>query len=66
MTTILNDRPVIGIIAGFTSWVLYFLKQLFTNDELLKWIAGAGIWLGVIVALLTVYLRIIEIRRQAQ
>ncbi len=62
MTTILNDKPVIGIIAGFTSWALYFLKTLFTDDTLLKWVAGAGIWLGVIVALLTVYLRILEIR----
>jgi hypothetical protein len=64
MTTILNDKPVIGIIAGLTSWILYFLKELFTDDELLKWVAGAGIWLGVIVALLTVYLRILEIRRK--
>ena len=64
MTTILNDKPVIGIIAGFTSWALYFLKELFTDDVLLKWVAGVGIWLGVIVALLTVYLRIIEIRKQ--
>jgi hypothetical protein len=64
MTSVLNDKPVIGIIAGFTSWVLYFLKELFTDDELLKWIAGVGIWLGVIVALLTVYLRVIEIRKQ--
>jgi hypothetical protein len=63
MTTILNDKPVIGIIAGFTSWALYFLRELFTDDALLKWVAGAGIWLGVIVALLTAYLRIIEIRR---
>jgi len=64
MTNILNDKPIIGIIAGFTSWLLYFIKQLFTNDLVLKCMAGIGIWLGVIVALLTVYLRIIEIRKQ--
>ena len=66
MTTILNDKPVIGIIAGFTSWALYFIKVLFTDDLLLKWVAGLGIWLGVIVALLTVYLRIMEIRKQGR
>jgi len=64
MTTILNEKPAIGITAGFTSWALYFIKTLFTDDTLLKWVAGIGIWLGVIVALLTVYLRLMEIRKQ--
>lgn len=64
MTAILNEKPAIGIIAGFTSWGLYFIKTLFTDDLLLKWVAGIGIWLGVIVALLTFYLRVMEIRKQ--
>ena len=66
MTNILNDKPAIGIIAGFTSWLWYFIKVLFTDDVLLKWVAGLGIWLGVIVAFLTAYLRVIEIRKQSR
>jgi len=63
MTAILNQKPAIGIVSGFTSGFLYFLKSLFTNDLILKWVAGLGIWMGLIVALLTVWLRIIEIRK---
>ena len=54
------------MLAGFFSWFLYFIKTLFTNDEVLKWVAGVGIWLGVIVAALTVCLRIMEIKRQGR
>jgi len=63
MITILNQRPAIGIFSGFTSGVLYFLKTVFTDDLVLKWIAGMGIWMGLLVALLTVWLRVIEIRK---
>ena len=63
MITILNQRPAIGIAGGFTSGILYFLKTLFTDDAVLKWVAGLGIWMGLIVAFLTVWLRVIEIRK---
>lgn len=63
MTTLLNNKPQIGVLAGFFSWFLYFLKTLFTNDEVLKWVAGVGIWLGVLVAALTAWLRIKEINK---
>jgi hypothetical protein len=63
MTALLNNKPVIGTFAGFFSWGLYVIKQLLTNDTVLKYIAGTGIWLGILVALLTVYLRLIEIKK---
>jgi hypothetical protein len=64
MIDILNQKPEIGIASGFTSGLLYLLKELFTDDLVLKWLAGLGIWMGLIVAVLTVWLRIIEIRKQ--
>ncbi|MFI5138213.1 MAG: hypothetical protein ACHQIM_10325 [Sphingobacteriales bacterium] len=63
MTTLLNQKPAIGIFSGISSGILYFLKSLFTDDLILKWVAGLGIWMGLIVALLTVWLRVIEIRK---
>jgi hypothetical protein len=64
MIDILNQKPEIGIAGGFTSGLLYLLKELFTDDLVLKWLAGLGIWMGLIVAVLTVWLRVIEIRKQ--
>jgi hypothetical protein len=64
MINILNQNPIIGIASGLTSGILYLLKVLFTDDLVLKWIAGLGIWMGLIVAMLTVWLRVIEIRKQ--
>lgn len=64
MIDILNQKPEIGILGGLTSGFLYLLKEIFTDDIILKWIAGLGIWMGLIVAMLTVWLRIIEIRKQ--
>ena len=63
MTVLLSNKPIIGSIAGFFSWLLYILKELLTNDTILKYIAGTGIWLGILIALLTLYLRIMEVRR---
>jgi hypothetical protein len=66
MTAILNQKPAIGIAGGFLSGFLYFLKSLFTDDLILKWVAGLGIWMGLIVALLTAWLRVIEIRKNRE
>jgi hypothetical protein len=66
MTTLLNSKPVLGSIAGFASTIIYVIRELLTNDTILKYIAGLGIWLGILIALLTVYLRIVEIRRSAK
>jgi hypothetical protein len=64
ITTFLNQKPITGFFAGIGSGIFYFIKSLLTDDDILKWIAGAGIWVGLLVALLTVYLRIIEILRK--
>jgi hypothetical protein len=63
MTALLNNKPIIGAVAGSVSWVLYVIKQLLTDDTILKYIAGTGIWLGIIIALLTIYLKLLEIKR---
>jgi hypothetical protein len=66
MISVLNQKPAIGIASGITSGLLYFLKMLFTDDFILKWVAGLGIWMGLIVALLTVWLRVTEIRKNCK
>jgi len=64
MTNHLNQKPAIGIISGGISWMLYVLKQVFTSDDILKYVAGIGIWVGALVALMTMYLRWLEIRKK--
>lgn len=52
------------MIAGAYSGTMYIIKSLFTDDDVLKWIAGFSIWIGFAVALLTAYLKVLEIWRK--
>lgn len=63
MTTLLNNKPVIGAVSGMGSGFLYSVKTLLTDDGILKYVAGAGIYLGAAVAVLTLFLRALEIRK---
>ncbi|HEY4326402.1 MAG TPA: hypothetical protein VGN20_20630 [Mucilaginibacter sp.] len=64
MINFLNQKPVVGMLGGMGSGILYVIKTLLTDDDILKWIAGAGIWFGLFVAILTVCLRVMEIWRK--
>ena len=63
MFELLNNKPQIGVISGFASWIMYVLKEAFTNDAFLKMVAGFGIWLGLIVAVLSIWAKLIEIKK---
>lgn len=64
MTDTLNSKPLIGFMSGIGSGILYALKVLLTDDDVLKLIAGAGIWIGLLVALLSAYLKLVEILKK--
>lgn len=61
MFTYINNKPQTGVIAGIGSGLIYFIKTLLTDDLILKVVAGIGIWIGLVVALLTMVLKVIEI-----
>ena len=63
MITLLESKPHIGIIGGIGGGAGYYIQQALTNDDYLKYAAGAGVWLGIIAAILTIWARIINIRR---
>jgi hypothetical protein len=63
MFDLLNNKPQIGVISGLGSWIMYILQEVFTNDAFLKIVAGFGIWLGLIVAVLSVWSKLIEIKK---
>lgn len=64
MINTLNDKPVIGMIAGAFSGTVYIIKSFLTDDDILKYAAGVSIWIGLLVALLTAYLKVMEIARK--
>jgi len=66
MITLLENKPHIGIIGGIGGGTGYYLQQALTNDVFLKYIAGASVWLGIIAAILTIWARIINIRKESQ
>lgn len=61
ITKLLSDNPEIGISAGFGSGVVFSVQQLVTDENVLKIVAGIGIFLGALVAFLTVILKFIEL-----
>lgn len=58
--TYLSNHPVVGIASGFGSGMILTIQSFFTNEVILKIVAGCGVWLGAIVALLTLILKTIE------
>ncbi len=57
----LQEKPLIGIIAGFAGTFFASLKEFVTNDSTLDGLRIAGIWLGFMIALLTGLIKIIEL-----
>lgn len=63
MIETLQNKPVIGIIAGFSSGGFATLRSFLTDSEVLGTITIAGVWLGFIIAILTGLIKIIELVR---
>lgn len=60
-TNLLSENPTIGMSAGFGTGILLTIQQLVTDENILKIVAGIGIFLGAFVAFLTVILKLIEV-----
>ena len=60
LLTYLNHKPAIGVISGFSSGVLLSVQSFITDETVLKVVAALGVWLGAIVAGLTVILKIVD------
>jgi uncharacterized membrane protein len=54
-------KPTIGMVSGFGSGILLSIQQFVTDENILKIVAGVGIFLGAMVAFLTVILKLIEV-----
>lgn len=61
MLSTLTHKPIIGVVSGFGSGMLLSAQHLLTDEKILPIVAASGVWLGAIVAGLTVILKFIEI-----
>lgn len=47
------NKPLVGVIAGFSSSVSLYIQNILTNEHLLKMAAGLGVYVGLGVALIS-------------
>lgn len=63
MITYLQNKPIVGVIAGFSSGIFATLREFLTDDSVIKNITVAGVWLGFMIAILTGIIKSIELIR---
>lgn len=61
MTKTLSEHPVIGIASGLLSSLILALKDFFTDEGILYVIQILGVWLGILIVILTAMIKIIEL-----
>lgn len=61
MITTLQNKPIIGIISGFSVPIFASVKTFLTNDIVLKSVSICGIWIGFFIAVLTGIIKIFEV-----
>jgi hypothetical protein len=64
MIDTLNNKPVIGVVSGIGSGIMYYIKVALTDDVVLKAVASAGVYIGIIVACMSFYAKRLEIKKQ--
>ena len=60
MIDTLQEKPIIGIMGGFGGWVLGNVKNYMTDDNVLSGIAIIGAWIGVLIAAITLIIKLVE------
>lgn len=55
---------MIGIAGGFSSGIILTIQSFLTNEGLLKIVAAVGVWLGALVALITLLVKLIALCRE--
>lgn len=61
----LADKPQIGMFSGFGSGAILSIQIFITDESLLKLVAACGVWLGALVALVTLIIKSIELFNKA-
>jgi hypothetical protein len=64
MFSTLTHKPIIGIVSGITSWAIVTVQTFFTDETTLKLVGAFGVWAGALVAMLTVWLKVMEYREK--
>lgn len=59
----LSDHPQIGAFSGLGSGVFLAITSFFTNEAVIKNIGICGVWLGFIIAVMTVFIKIFELTK---
>lgn len=59
----LSHHPYIGMASGFGSGLFLIITSFFTDESVIKVIGICGVWLGFIIAVLTLFIKLFEIMR---
>lgn len=63
MITYLQDKPIIGIIGGFSGTFFATVKDFLIDDTTVKMVSVMGIYIGFFIAALTGIIKIIQLLR---
>lgn len=63
MLDYLSNRPHIGVVFGMSSGFFYSIGDFLTKDTTLKAMSDMGIYLGVIVAFISLFAKVLEVSR---
>lgn len=61
MITYLQNKPAVGAIGGFMGGFFGAALDFMTNDKVLHGISICGIWMGFLIAFVTIIVKIIEL-----
>jgi hypothetical protein len=56
----LSDHPQIGLFSGFGSGLFLAITSFFTNEAVIKAVGICGVWLGFLIAIMTVFIKFFE------
>jgi hypothetical protein len=57
----LNEHPSVGVLSGFGSGVMLSVQNFFMDEHYLHFVAAMGVWLGTMVAGLTLFLKLCDL-----
>lgn len=66
MITYLQNKPIIGIIGGFSGTFFATIKDFLIDDTTVKMVSIMGVYIGFFIAILTGIIKIIQVLRLAK
>jgi hypothetical protein len=60
----LKQNPIIGVASGFSSGIILTIEGFLVDETILRLVAATGVWMGAMVAFLTLSLKAIQLLKE--